>query len=405
MAGLSQRDLNQVRKFVEERPELQIFSKELIDINKGDGYHYPGRSWLGGNIGLDLQDGLNSTTRSKYLKEWQDNIDLIFSDKNLNKLETVKGTKYREALEDIIKRMRTGKNRNPNMGKLEARLSNLMNNSTGTVMLLNTRSALLQLLSWTNFIDAVGDNNIFAASKALANQPQYWKDVLNMFNSDYLVDRRQGLKINVSESEIADAVKGSSNPYQAIVSLILDKGYSFTKFGDSLAISLGAATFYRNTIKGLMKRNPDMTLEEAEKQAMEETRERAEKSQQSGDPSKISGQQASAAGRFILAFANTPIQYNRIIMGSIKDLVDGRGDPRTHISKIVYYTALQNMIFTALQQALFVLAADDQGDEEEKKKYIKVANGMVDNLLRGGGVGGVGIMTLKNLVQDVYMRY
>ena len=79
-------------------------------------------------------------------------------------------------------------------------------------------------------------------------------------------------------------------------------------------------------------------------------------SQQSSNPSKISQQQASGAGRVILAFANTPMQYARIIKRSSQDLIAGRGDWKTNVSKIVYYGAMQNLIFNALQTALFALA-------------------------------------------------
>ena len=72
-------------------------------------------------------------------------------------------------------------------------------------MFLNTRSAILQTLSAVNFINLT-DNNPIAVAKTLLNQKQYWGDVVKLMNSDYLTERRNGLKINVSESEIADAV-------------------------------------------------------------------------------------------------------------------------------------------------------------------------------------------------------
>ena len=87
-------------------------------------------------------------------------------------------------------------------------------------MFLNTRSAVLQTISAVNFIN-FGNNNLIAAGKAFANQKQYWKDFMTLFNSPYLVERRDGLKINVSESEIADAVAESSNKPKAFLNLLL----------------------------------------------------------------------------------------------------------------------------------------------------------------------------------------
>jgi hypothetical protein len=403
--GLSEKDLKAITAFVSKDAGLQELSNKLIEINRSQGYHYPGKDWIAGNISTDIKNGLNKGWRKKFLKKWKDNVDLIFSDKVLNKLQVAKGNKYRESLEHILKRMYSGTNRNVNAGDIETKLLNLINNSSGTVMFLNTRSMILQLLSLTNFIEPTGDNNLLKAAGAFANQKQYWKDVIEIFNSPYLVDRRDGLKINVSENEIADAVKNSKNPFNAFVSLILTKGYSFTKFGDSAAIALGGATFRRNRIKGLMKRNPNLTLEEAEKRADVELREKAEISQQSADPSKIGKQQASAAGRLILSFGNTPIQYNRIILGAIKDLKNGRGSIKDNVSKILYYGTMQNAIFTALQQALFMVLGDDEEPEEEKERYIKVVDGMLSNILKGFGVGGVGISTMKSFIQDLYSKY
>ena len=94
-------------------------------------------------------------------------------------------------------------------------------------------------------------------------------------------------------------------------------------------------------------------------------------SQQSADPSRISMQQASPLGRVILAFANTPIQYTRLTKRAIQDLANKRGDWKTNVSKIIYYGAMQNLIFNVLQQALFAVGFGDDEEETEKreKKY------------------------------------
>jgi hypothetical protein len=270
-------------------------------------------------------------------------------------------------------------------------------------MFFNTRSAVLQTISAANFINW-GFNNPFRAGKAFANQPQYWKDFVKLINSDYLKDRRNGLKLNISESEIADAAKTSTNKAKAGINYILEKGYLPTKFADSFAIAAGGATFYRNRINDLIK-NEGLTKSEAEIRAMKEFREVSEISQQSSDPSKISSQQASTLGRVVLQFANTPMQYARIQKRAVQDIVNGRGDLKTNISKIAYYGFLQNMLFNSLQQGLFALGfGDDEIDEKEEQKIIKMANGMVDSSLRGLGFAGVTVQVLKNLGIDLYDR-
>ena len=146
-------------------------------------------------------EGLRKTTRPKLLQQWQENVDLAFNESNMNKLEAAFGPKYREALENALERMKTGRNRRQGMGRLEQRFLDYLNNSVGAVMFLNARSAVLQTISAVNFVNWT-DNNPIKAGAAFANQPQYWKDFIELMNSDFLVDRRNGLKINVSESEI-----------------------------------------------------------------------------------------------------------------------------------------------------------------------------------------------------------
>ena len=173
---------------------------------------------------------------------------------------------------------------------------------------------------------------------------------------------------------------------------------------DSFAIASGGATFYRNRINDLIK-NKGLTEAEAKAQAMLEFRQIAETSQQSSDPSKISQQQSSDVGRLLLAFANTPMQYARMQKRAAQDLVNGRGDAKSNISKIIYYGFVQNLIFNALQQAVNLIGfGDDEESEEEDKKKMKIANGMADSLLRGLGIGGQAVSVGKNFLLDIYER-
>ena len=114
----------------------------------------------------------------------------------------------------------------------------------------------------------------------------------------------------------------------------------------------------------------------------------------------ISMQQASTLGRLVLAFGNTPSQYARIMNKAGQDLLAGRGDYKSNISKIIYYGAVQNFIFNALQNALFKLMFDEDDDEKASQRDLRIANGMVDSVLRGTGVIGAGISTGKNMVLE-----
>ncbi len=409
--GLSKSDFKELNDIVEGDAKLKAFAEQILSITKGDGYSKPGKNWAAGTITTDLMELLNTTKRSKYLETWQQNADLIFSKDNMNKLESAFGKKYRESLESALSRMKAGTNRIQGGNKLSNQVLDYINNSTGVVMFLNMRSAVLQTISAANFVNW-SFNNPLKAGKAFANQPQYWADFKELMNSDYLKDRRNGLKLNINESEIANAAKTSKNKAKAVISYIIEKGYTPTKFADSFAIATGGATFYRNRINDLMK-NEGKTEAEAKKQAMEEFRKVSELSQQSSDPSKISKQQSGDLGRMILQYVNTPMQYARLQKRDIQDIANKRRiegktlaqSNRTRVSRIAYYGFIQNLMFNALQQGLFALGmGDGEIDPDEEKTLFKSANGMLDSSLRGLGLAGVTVQVLKNLVMDVYDR-
>ena len=396
--GMDKADLDQLIEFVEKDPNLLKFADQLMEITQGE-YASPGAKWWdAGSIDADLLKTLSTTRRTKYLEEsgWTENVNAIFSKDNLNKLEAAYGKPYRIALENILGRMKSGRNRSFGGDALTSRFTDWISNSIGTIMFLNSRSAVLQTISAVNFINW-SDNNVLAAAKAFLNPKQWTKDFMMLMNSPFLVERRNGLKIDVNESEIADLAKTSTNKAKAIMGQLLKAGFLPTQIADSFAIASGGASFYRNRFNSLVKEG--YTKEEAEAIAMRDFRETATESQQSSDPSRISQQQAGPLGRIVLAFANTPAQYARLTKKAVLDIKNGRGDLKTNVSKIIYYMVVQNIIFTALQQALFAVAFGDDDEEEDEmnKKYIRMANSMSDSILRGLGFAGAAVSVAKNV--------
>ena len=397
--GINKADLKVLKEAVNKSVELSVLKLNLKRIAGGE-YAMPGKNWYAGDISSDLRLGLNTTLRSKRLAQWKENVDTMFTPEVMNKLEAAHGTPYRKALEGMLDAMYTGKTRRSSKSSLEGRTLNYLNNSVGTIMFLNQRSATLQMLSATNYINW-SDNNPIKAGQALANVPQFAKDFKTLFNSDWAKSRREGLRINVTESEIADAVTGSENTPKSIVSLLLKKGFLPTQIADATATALGGASLYRNRIKTYEKQG--FETKEAENKAMQDWIEISETNQQSSRPDKVSMQQRSDLGKLVLAFANTPMQYTRETKKAILDLKNNRGDKKTNLSKIAYYTFVQSAIFSSLQSAIFKMAWSD--DEEDKKflenKAPKIINSMADGFLRGMGYGGGIVTMLKNVGLEV----
>ena len=401
--GISKRDQKKLYDLVSKDQELNGYAEGLLITAKVDAWPEPSEYWDAQTTLSDLNNLTEKINRKQYLTQFIENADIIFSDKNLNKIEALYGRATRDAIEDALYAMKTGSNRTQGSNKITNAWNNWVNNSVGTIMFFNRRSAILQTLSSANFINW-SDNNPVKAAIAFANQQQYWKDFAMIFNSDKLKQRRSGLKSDVQESEIANAAKDSKDKANAVVSYLLKAGFTPTQIADSFAIAAGGATLYRNRVNTYLKEG--MSKADAEAKAFADFSKLSDEAQQSGDPALVSQQQRSTAGRLILAFQNTPMQYTRLMKKSAQDLINGRGDAKTHVSKILYYGAVQNFIFNALQNALFALIPGFDEDEEDdekasaiqEKKATRILNGMVDSVLRGTGMYGAVVSTLKNTI-------
>jgi hypothetical protein len=210
---------------------------------------------------------------------------------------------------------------------------------------------------------------------------------------------------DVNGAELAASVKGAKNPAQAIIKKLLQLGFLPTQIGDNIAIATGGASFYRNRINTYKKQG--MTQQEAESRAWTDFEALAEATQQSARPDMVSQQQASPLGKIILAFQNVTSQFNRLGKKAFQDIYNRRITPGnttqfqsdvSNVSRIAYYLAIQNLIFYSLQTALFsAMFDDDEENERFLKKKERLINGSIDSVLRGTGVWGGAVATLKNM--------
>jgi hypothetical protein len=231
-----------------------------------------------------------------------------------------------------------------------------------------------------------------------------------------LKQRRGGLQTDINGAELAEAIKkarpGNMFDQVAIITgKALRLGFLPTQIGDNIAIATGGAAFYRNRVNKYIK--DGLTVKEAEAAAFTDFQNVTQSTQQSARPDMTSQQQASWIGKLVLNFLNTPSQYNRIIKKAGSDIINrritGPNTTRTqsdmsNMSRILYYGAAQNLIFYGLQTALFAVMFGVEGEDEEKKaeqilkKKERVINGAMDTILRGSGIYGVGVSTLKNMM-------
>ena len=382
---------------------LQKFADVLSQITRTkEGYIKPRQGWSIGVIANDLNDIVNRVGRKQFLQDWIENKNAIFTPDNMNKIEALYGTGFRNALENILDRMEHGGNRRVSPDKNVNMLLDWINGSVGAIMFFNMRSALLQTISTVNFIN-MSDNNIFKAGAAFANQKQFWTDFAMLFNSPQLKQRRAGIQIDVSASELTKAFSTRGFTPAAAISWLLEKGFTPTQIADSFAIAFGGASFYRNRYKKYIKEG--ISPKEANERAMLDFQEISEETQQSSREDLISQQQASVLGRIVLAFQNVTMQMTRKTKKHLSDLSNRRSIPgytqsqsdMANVSGIMYYGVVQSIIFLSLQSAL---AAYIWGDDEEEidKKTGKVINGSLDSFLSGMGLHGIIAKTIKNTI-------
>ena len=409
--GLSKRDFKMLTDFVRKDADLLSYAENLSKISKlKEGWLKPKDYWLAESITSDLNNVIDRVYRKEAMAEFIQNREAIFGtwkngrleSANMNKIEATKGTSHREALENMLWRMENFTNRAHGTDATTAKWMNWVNNASSTIMFFNQKSAMLQTISNINYVNGA-ENNPFAAAKAFANQPQYWKDFMTIMNSDMLVQRRAGLKINVEAAEIVERVSGGKNTAGRAISVLLEKGFIPTKYADSFAISLGGATYYRNKIK--MYEKQGLSTKEAEAKAWEDFSMLTEKTQQSSRPDLVSAQQASALGRPLLSFANTPMQMFRRHKRRIQDIANNRGNKAKNILSAVYYGFAQTAIFAYLSNAMFAVDDEDTSKEEfNAKTRLRYTQTIADSYLRGMGTPGAGISAIKNSLITTYLE-
>ena len=402
--GITKTDQKNLVDYINSNPELKAYADTLSVISKQEAYVNPTEGWESGDIRVDLNDATGRVGREEYFAEFLQNTDIIFSEENLNKIEAGYGKGVREALEDMLYRIKTGRNRPSGSNALVNRFVNYINGAVGSVMFFNIRSSVLQQMSIVNYIN-FADNNMFNAAKAFADQKQYWSDWSYIFNSDMLKQRRGGIQTDVNGSELAETISKSKFPMRTLIRELLKIGFTPTQIGDNIAIATGGATYYRNRIKTYLKQGLSKT--EAEAKAWTDFQDITQSTQQSARPDMVSQQQASPLGKFILAFQNVTSQFNRLGKKAFLDIKNRRiTKPNTsqfqsdvsNASRIMYYFAVQNMIFYGLQTALFAALFDDNEDDEKfLKKKERMINGSIDSVLRGSGVMGAVVATMKNM--------
>ena len=413
--GISDIEIAQLTGAVHNSPRLRAYAQGIMQITKtSEKYPDPTANWFRSNVQYDLFTYATDGVRSDFLAPWQANVDAAFSKENLNKLEARFGTKYVKNLEEILARMSTGRSRIESTNESFNQALDYVNGSVATIMFLNMRSAGLQTISAANYVNWT-DNNPVAIGKVIAENPKlFFKTAQKIWNSDALKDRRTGLRINVEEAEMAKAINaGGRTNLQGLWDTMVRVGFKPTQMADSFAIVTGGTPFYMNRMKTYEK---EMSKSEAENKAFEDFLDLTQETQQSSQMDRVSNIQTGLMGRLIFSFNNTPFQMARLQKKTALDLVNGRGDAKSNVSKLAYYAFVQSTLFYGLQQGFyssFMSEDDDKLTEKQKiakykdfdKRLDRIGTSTFQGILTGSGLPGKIAVTGWNTFFEAKKQY
>ena len=390
--NVSEAELQQANKYMEGDKVLQGFAEDLINLTGTEyGYVAPHKYWADGSIASDLYKFVEVDLKREYLRDFIDVTNKVFTEDTYRKLAKIKGRNYAKNLKKQVASMR-GDQFFEKFGDAGV-FFKWVNQQNAITLFFNTGAAIRQAtLSTINYMD-LQDNNPIAFAKAVANVPQISKDFKHIFFSDYGNHRRRsnGIDLSASELQVIKEFEFNNGTYNDLVTRLANLGYEPSLYADSIAISFGGATLYRNTINALMKAGA--TKEEAEAQAMFDVIEKTEKTQQSTREDRTSAEQKEVFGKFILGFANTNSQYNREALRAMSDIVSGRSAAKgaaqfaNDFTKILNYALIQNMLYSVWVNGLHWYALADHGDDSEdaKLKKFRTINTVLDGIMRGMG--------------------
>ena len=400
--GLTVKDQKRLVEIVAENPALQNYANVMHNVSRfGDKWVNAGNNWHGELLKHDFLEIMQGTLgRQKYLGEALDNMQIIFSERNLNKMEGALGKDWRVHMENRMYQMTTGK-RNSGLVPWEKKFLNYFNGAAGVTMFFNRRSAFTQSVSLMNYVENTGVNNPLAIAKQMASPKQFMGDFLKIINSDYLKQRRDGGSIELTMSDVSDMANSSGGSvtemFKAFIGKTLTLGYTPTKWMDSFAISYGGATHYRSHITKFLKEGHSQS--KAEALAWEAFVMKTEPLQQSTDPMFLSSAQTSTLGQAMFTFKGTPTQMFRKWQKSTLELKHGRGKKMEHILNMAYYGPIQAGLFYSIQSAFWTSMFDDDGEVDEKTRDRQkgwIASGIIDGFLQGTGVPGNILVAIKN---------
>ena len=297
--------------------------------------------------------GEGGPVRTAAFLNFAKNLQGMMTKQNMNKMRVAYGDKWTKNMEKMVRSIVTGQNTQPIQDPTTKAVYSWVRNAIGNVMFLNVRSAALQLISFANY--AVNDPGMWISGVAeMASNSDIRNEVVDALKATNWIENRQQGGTDPIFTELFN--ERETGKFQAKYAALTKFGYSLTKKGDLAAIMMGGVPYMVGMVKN------GATVEDAVKSFIS----KAEESQQSARPERLSVQQKTVFGKLALAFMNTPLQYGRNTARKLRDAT-AKGVPTAERAKLFaqagYYSAFSAGLFAALQSAVNPFGDDD--DEVE----------------------------------------
>jgi hypothetical protein len=381
---------------------LSVISNNAIETVRGGKLQFENSEQMFNNWAEGMTNMVNKLSLASDYKG-------IFNSFAIRNIQNLFGKAYARNFQETLNDALLGKsqkNLNQNF------FSKFLNQQSAVTMFLNFPSAIGQSISSFNFMIDAAEEGVLSAYLKNLSKGALNKDARESFAKlSTAMWIRARMKGNLSSQELRE-IANNSNKFEQMVSDMLSAGYTPTRTVDALAITLGGTPFYmaiRDKQYAYYKKTmpADKAMEMAEGDALYMVYKKSNFSQQSSEQFALSKEQKNIIVRQLLTYGSVNLQYNRIIVRSIRDIRNNRGDLKVHLANIVFYGFLQNLVFQIYSKALSGILSliGDDDDEEIKRAYqtsfAKVANATYDTLMRGFGALGAVMVTLKNAIYDM----
>ena len=384
----------ELEKAIIGQPGVDLYSVMSGRLKKRKG---GGQIDLTSSLQQDFESYLNGPPRTAAFLDFAKGASNFFGANQLKAMEAAYGKAYADAVRDSLFRIVSGRNQPSKIPDSIKSVDRFINRAVAGVMFFNVRSFLLQGISFANYL--FDDPAAFYKG---AGSPAHREAIKRITDSAWFKERGLG-KTDVALAELFS--QSDQGKIGKGLDYILEKGYSLTKLGDKGAIVAGGSAYMAGKYNEYV--NKGMEREAAWEKAYRDFVRMSEEAQQSTRPERLGQQQTTRTGKLVLAFANTPMQYNRKMAKAFQDMRGyGLNSPqgRHAAVKIAYYGAAQNLLFNMLQQLSFSLVGLDAGEEDEKKKNLDLFNSISNTILRGAGIYGALLASAKDALIAVHLK-